>query len=58
MAPSDDLVELERTLAQIATGLFAAGTVQGTLQKIVDVAEQAVDGCEAAGIRFANPSCH
>jgi ANTAR domain/GAF domain len=30
--------------------LFAAGTVQGTLQRIVDLAERAVDGCEAAGI--------
>jgi GAF domain-containing protein len=50
VADINDLVEVEHTLAEVAEALFAAGTVQGTLQKIVDLAELAVDGCEAAGI--------
>lgn len=50
MPNSDELVQLERTFSELATGLFAAGTVQGTLQRIVDLAERAVDGCEGAGI--------
>lgn len=47
---TDDLVDLESSFAQVALALFAPGTVEGTLQKIVDLAERAVDGCEAAGI--------
>lgn len=50
------MVELERVLAEVAEALFAAGTVQGTLQKIVDVAEHAVEGCEAAGIMLIDGS--
>ena len=50
MAPSDDLVELEQTLAGVASAMFAAGTVEGTLQQIVELAELAVDGCEGAGV--------
>lgn len=53
---SDDLVEMERVLAEVAAELFAAGTVEGTLQKIVDLADHAVDGCEAAGIMLIDGS--
>lgn len=45
-----EFLDLERSFAEVAVALFAAGTVRGTLQRIVDLAEQAVDGCEAAGI--------
>ncbi len=45
-----DLSNLESDLAEIAVALFEPGTVTGTLQKIVDLAAQAVDGCEAAGV--------
>ncbi len=44
------LSELEDELAAVALALFAPGDVAGTLQKIVDLADRAVDGCEAAGI--------
>jgi hypothetical protein len=50
VAQGDDVVELESSLSQIALALFRPGTVQATLQRIVDLAERAVDGCEAAGI--------
>ncbi len=50
MADASDLSDLERDLAEIAVTLFEPGTVTGTLQKIVDLAAEAVDGCEAAGI--------
>lgn len=46
--------ELESALtldwSQLASALFAPGTVQGTLQEIVDLAVVAVEGCDAAGI--------
>lgn len=45
-----DLSDLERDLAEIAIALFEPGTVTGTLQKIVDLAAEAVDGCEGAGV--------
>ena len=41
---------MERSFSDVAIALFAAGNVQGTLQRIVDLAARAVDGCEAAGI--------
>jgi ANTAR domain/GAF domain len=47
---ADELVDLENSFSQVAVTLFAAGSVQGTLQSIVDLAHRAVDGCEAAGI--------
>jgi hypothetical protein len=50
MPDAADLSDLENSFSQLAVALFAAGTVQGTLQRIVDLAERAVDGCEAAGI--------
>jgi hypothetical protein len=47
---SDEFVDVESNLSEVAVALFSPGTVQGTLQKIVDFAERAVDGCDAAGI--------
>lgn len=41
---------METHLAEVIVALFASGTVQQTLQQIVDLSERAVDGCEAAGI--------
>jgi len=46
----DQLLDLEGVLAAVALALFEPGTVEVTLQRIVDLAEHAVDGCEAAGI--------
>jgi ANTAR domain len=46
----DGFLDLESNFSDVAIALFAVGTVQGTLQRIVDLAEQAIDGCEAAGI--------
>jgi ANTAR domain/GAF domain len=45
-----EFVDLENSFSELALALFAEGTVRATLQRIVDLAEQAVDGCEAAGI--------
>jgi hypothetical protein len=42
--------ELEQSLSELALALFAPGTVAGTLQRIVDLASSAIDGCDAAGI--------
>jgi hypothetical protein len=47
---ADELLELEAAFSEVALSLFAAGTVEGTLQQIVDLAEHAVDGCDAAGV--------
>jgi ANTAR domain/GAF domain len=47
---SDGLIDLESNFSQVAVALFAAGTVNGTLQRIVDLAVIVIDGCEAAGI--------
>ncbi len=43
-------MELEHSLAELAVALFAPGTVAGTLQRIVDLAVAAIEGCDAAGI--------
>ena len=50
MPDGDDLIDIEITFSDVAVALFAPGTVEGTLQKIVELAEHAVDGCEAAGV--------
>ena len=50
MPGDDQLLDLEKVLADVALSLFEPGTVEVTLQRIVDLAEHAVDGCEAAGI--------
>ncbi len=38
--------------AEVARALFAQGDVQHTLQKIVDLAVETIDGCDHAGISF------
>ncbi len=50
MPEADPILELENDVSRIAVSLFAPGSVDATLQKIVDLAVVAVDGCEAAGI--------
>jgi hypothetical protein len=47
---TDDLVEIETTFSILAMRLFESGTVAGTLQQIVRLAEEGVDACDAAGI--------
>ncbi len=42
--------ELARSLSETALALFSAGSVTATLQQIVDLAVEAVDGCDHAGI--------
>ncbi len=44
------LDDLERSLSELAVALFAPGTVAGTLQRIVDLAVVAIEGCDAAGV--------
>src|SRR5687768_8641578 len=46
----DEFLDLESSLSEVAVELFGAGTVPGTLQRIVDLAATTVDGCDAAGI--------
>ena len=43
-------VELTRSLAPTAAGLFSAGTLQDTLQRTVDLAVETIEGCDLAGI--------
>jgi len=50
MPAADETVDLENNFSQVAVALFEADNVRDTLQRIVDLAELAVDGCEAAGI--------
>ncbi|MDQ6728296.1 MAG: GAF and ANTAR domain-containing protein [Actinomycetota bacterium] len=50
MTGLDPSVALDVTWSELALALFAPGTVQGTLQRIVDLAVGAVEGCDAAGI--------
>lgn len=47
--------DLETSFAEVAVALFAPGTVERTLQRIVLLAERAIDGCEAAGIMVVDP---
>jgi AmiR/NasT family two-component response regulator len=54
VTPEDDLLDLESNFSRIARALFEPGTVELTLQRIVDLAERAVEGCEAAGIIVVN----
>jgi small nuclear ribonucleoprotein (snRNP)-like protein len=45
-----EFLDLESDFSQVAIELFGSGTVEGTLQRIVDVAQRTVEGCDAAGI--------
>lgn len=44
--------DLAQTFAGIARALLSENSVQATLQKIVDLAVETVDGCDHAGISF------
>lgn len=46
----DQLLPVEQHFSEIAQNLFASGTVEATLQQIVSLAEEAIDGCLAAGV--------
>lgn len=50
MATRDEDLDLEDGFARVALALFAPGSIPATLQRIVDVAEVVIDGCDAAGI--------
>lgn len=50
VADPDEYLSLEQDLSQLADRLFGSGTVAGTLQQIVALAEEAVEGCDAAGV--------
>jgi hypothetical protein len=42
--------ELAEAFAQVARVLLSADSVQDTLQKIVDLAVETIDGCDHAGV--------
>jgi len=42
--------QLESDLSEVALALFAPGTLEGTLQRVVTLAVATIDGCDAAGI--------
>lgn len=50
MIVNEPLFGLDNTWSELALGLFAAGTVGGTLQQIVELAVVAIEGCDVAGI--------
>jgi len=52
--PGGELLDLESTFSQIALELFEPGTVEGTLRQIVDLAERAIERCDAAAIVLIN----
>ena len=54
MAEADEFRDVHSSFSEVAAALFAADSVQDTLQRIVDLAERAIDGCEAAGILFVD----
>ncbi len=45
-----DVVHLEADFSRVAAALFRPGSVVDTWQQIVDLAVEAIDGCDAAGI--------
>ena len=53
MPSGDELTDIETTFSEVAIALFAAGSVQGTLDKIVELAVVAVERCQDAGILAA-----
>ena len=53
MASDLDLEHLEESLARVATQLFRPGSVVETLQRIVALAEETIDGCDGAGVFLA-----
>lgn len=49
-APGDQSAELTATLSAAARTLFAPGSVADTLQRVVDLAVETIDGADFAGI--------
>ena len=49
MPHADEVEELERGFSALAVALFTSESVSSTLQAIVDLAVDTVDGCDAAG---------
>ena len=49
-APQDPVTELTENISEAARALFSAGSVTGTLQRVVDVAKGTIDGCDFAGV--------
>ena len=50
MASPDQLGDLEQALSEVALTLFAPGTVDGVLRRIVDQAAATVEGCDLADL--------
>jgi hypothetical protein len=50
MTSHAQLVDLEQSLSEVARTLFAPGTVDGVLQRVVDQAAATVEGCDHAGV--------
>lgn len=50
MTETEPSLALDSNWSELAVALFAHGSVGGTLQRIVDLAVIAVEGCDAAGI--------
>lgn len=50
MARADHLQEFEDSFTTIAIALFAPGSVDLTLRRIVALATETIDGCDAAGV--------
>lgn len=50
MASDLDVLQLEENFARVAEQLFRPGSVNETLQHIVDIAEATIEGCDAAGV--------
>lgn len=54
----DEFLEVETGFSEVAVELFAADTVEGTLQRIVDLAASSIDGCDLAGILVIDEDDH
>ncbi len=50
IADPEEVADLESSFSEVAVALFAPGTVVECLARIVDMAEQTVDGCDGAGV--------
>ncbi len=48
--PASAFADSGRHFAEVARALFSEPTVQTTLQRIVDLAADTIDGCDAAGV--------
>jgi hypothetical protein len=47
---ADELDELERSFSKVAVALFSSGSVEATLEQVVELAQVTIDGCEAVGV--------